>query len=229
MDKNKIFNLVQSDIKKIDEQLGTRNGSGELWRNLSAQYAYLLPDITKAIKPTGKVSVGFEEFDYRSELKQLRSVLSTWILINEEDLEVKGSYVSNESKRLLNEEIPSTTELELMNLILESKNYIRKKNFDEKKIGLEKIWDAFERLKTIKGSDKKKSANHLISIVSGDDKDILRLLNKEFADLTEIGNQYSIRHSETTQKKLPDNQFVEYLYFRMLSLVSLVLESVEDM
>lgn len=229
MDKNKIFNLVQSDIKKIDEQLGTRNGSGELWRNLSAQYAYLLPDITKAIKPTGKVSVGFEEFDYRSELKQLRSVLSTWILINEEDLEVKGSYVSNESKRLLNEKIPSTTEVELRNLIHESKNYIKKKNFDEKKIGLEKIWDAFERLKTIKGSDKKKSTNHLISIVSGDDKDILRLLNKEFADLTEIGNQYSIRHSETTQKKLPDNRFVEYLYFRMLSLVSLVLESVEDM
>lgn len=229
MNKNKIYNLIQTDIRKIDEQLATRNGSGELWRNLSAQYVLILPDIIKAIKPIGKMSVGFEEFDYRSELKQLKSALLTWIFMNEEDLEVNGNYVNNESKLLLNEEIPSTTEVELRNLILESKIYIRKKNFDEKKIGLEKIWDAFERLKTIKGSDKKKSANHLISIVSGDDKDILCLLNKEFADLTEIGNQYSIRHSETTQKKLPDNQFVEYLYFRMLSLVSLVLESVEDM
>lgn len=49
------------------------------------------------------------------------------------------------------------------------------------------------------------------------------MLDNEFRELTKIGNSYSIRHSEITQKKLPNSQFIEYLYFRMLSLISCIL------
>lgn len=106
---------------------------------------------------------------------------------------------------------------------MESKIYISKKDYDEKKIGLEKIWDAFERLKTIEDSNKKKSINQIISIITNDNQKLADMINTEFKELTEIGNTYFIRHSETSQNKLPNEYFIEYLYFRMLSLVSCVL------
>lgn len=227
MNKNKIFNLIQTDIEKIDKQLDTKNGSGELWKNLRTQYSLLIPDIISSIKSSNKMSVGFEEFDYRPELKQLKSALLTWVFINEEDLEVEGNYISNESNVLINTKFPNSTEEDLMNLIVESKIYISKDGYNEKKIGLEKIWDAFERLKTLKDSDKKKSVNEVISIVSNNNEDIFIMLENEFDILTKIGNSYSIRHSEITQKKLSNSSYIEYLYFRMLSLVSLVLELIE--
>ena len=103
------------------------------------------------------------------------------------------------------------------------KIYISKEDYNQKKIGLEKIWDAFERLKTIKGIDKKVSINTIIAHITNGDKEISQMLDNEFRELTKIGNSYSIRHSEITQKKLPNSQFIEYLYFRMLSLISCIL------
>lgn len=65
-----------------------------------------------------------------------------------------GTYIHNKAKDSIHN-IPRATEKELHNLIIESKIYISKEGYNQKKIGLEKIWDAFERLKTIKGIDKK--------------------------------------------------------------------------
>ena len=223
MQKNKIFNIIQEDIGKIEKQLGARNGSGELWESMKTKYSIVLPDITKHVKSGGKMAALGQEFDYRPELKKLKTALLTWVLINEDELEIEGNYISNESKNSINKNVPSTTEKHLKNLIIESKIYISKADYNEKKIGLEKIWDAFERLKTIEGIDKKDSINKIISRITNNDKKIADMITTEFKELTNIGNSYSIRHSETTQKRLPNNQFIEYLYFRMLSLISCVI------
>lgn len=222
MNKNKIFNIIQEDIEQIEKQLSNRNGSGELWSNLETKYSILLPDIITHIKVGSKIGTIGLEFDFRPELKKLKTALLTWISINEDELEIEGTYIHNKAKDSIHN-IPRATEKELHNLIIESKIYISKEDYNQKKIGLEKIWDAFERLKTIKGIDKKISINNIIAHITNGDKEISQMLNNEFRELTRIGNSYSIRHSEITQKKLPNSQFIEYLYFRMLSLISCIL------
>lgn len=64
---------------------------------------------------------------------------------------------------------------------------------------LEKLWDAFERLKTIEpGRDKKASANTLVE-KSASEPTFRALLGEEAKSLTGVGNTFLIRHSETSQ------------------------------
>ena len=105
-----------------------------------------------------------------------------------------------------------------LNLLIED----RKKRFlsNDKQIGLEKLWDAFERLKTYYESNKQISGSKIVDRISESfDKD---LIDKEFKTLTTIGNDYRIRHHETNRKEL-SNKHINYFYFRMLSLIDLYL------
>lgn len=123
---------------------------------------------------------------------------------------------------LFNQETHTEDE-ELNSLIDESKK--RFLNPSDKQIALEKIWDAFERLKTYFGDDKKQSLNTLLNLISTDmDKDEL---DNEFKTLTTIGNSYRIRHHEKGKKELNDLLLIEYLYFRVLSLIDLCIKGIK--
>ncbi|WP_029451021.1 hypothetical protein [Clostridium algidicarnis] len=223
MDKDKMFNLIQEDIGKIEQQLNNRNGSQELWNDLQVRYSMILSDLVKHVKVGGKIAAVGQEFDYRPELKKLKTALLTWIMMNEDKLELSKENIDNEAKDLLNEVPQESIESELRSLIMESKLYILKKDFTEKKIGIDKIWDAFERLKTMKSSDKKNSIERIIDEISGGDEELKFQIDEEFRLLTKIGNTYSIRHHEIDQKKFPNNEYIEYFYFSMLALISFVL------
>lgn len=223
MDKNKIFKIIQEDLGKIDNQESSRNGSRKLWKELNIQYSMMLPEVVKHIRTGGKVMIDCQEADYRPELRELKSALLTWIVMNEDEIIIDKAHIDNEAQDLISKQLPSSTEEELKTLITESKVYISKNSFREKLIGIEKLWDAFERLKTIISVNKKNSVENLISHVSGDDEGIRNVLEQEFRELTCIGNSYSIRHHETDQKTIPNKHYVEYLYFRLLSLVSSVI------
>jgi hypothetical protein len=121
--------------------------------------------------------------------------------------------VSNDS--LLNKEIKTEDE-SLNDLVDESKEHFKN---DRLQIALEKIWDAFERVKTILDNDKKAGSNKLIEIMSTDLD--YSILEDEFKALTKIGNNYTIRHHETNKKEIKDTYTKEYLFYRMLSLVNL--------
>lgn len=87
---------------------------------------------------------------------------------------------------------------------------------------LEKLWDAWERLKTIEGSDKKASISILLERVSTEPR-FREALNSESRELTDIGNQFRIRHSETSQIPLDSPEHVDYLFQRMFALIRLCL------
>ncbi|MCH7915250.1 MAG: hypothetical protein IH856_19830 [Deltaproteobacteria bacterium] len=91
--------------------------------------------------------------------------------------------------------------------------------------GLEKLWDAFERLKTIEpGRDKKASANALIE-KSASEPTFKALLDEEAKSLTDIGNTFHIRHSETSQIALESEAHVDYLFHRLFAFVWLLLQA----
>ena len=81
-----------------------------------------------------------------------------------------------------------------------------------------------KELKTYYNVDKnkKKSASKLINQVSIDlDRNIF---DEEFRILTTIGNEYQIRHHEVDKKPITETNQINYLFFRMLSLIDLCLD-----
>jgi hypothetical protein len=86
---------------------------------------------------------------------------------------------------------------------------------------LEQLWDAFERLKTLRCPDKKEGISQLVSEVSSG-KEMANELNAEAKHLTAIGNAFRIRHHETT--KIPvDETEVDYLFHRAFALIAQLL------
>ncbi len=91
---------------------------------------------------------------------------------------------------------------------------------------LEKLWDAFERLKTIEApGNKKAGATILIDEAVAADASVLRsAIATEFRALTKIGNDLRIRHSEVGKEPVGDNGEKDYLFMRLFSLIWLMLK-----
>ena len=96
---------------------------------------------------------------------------------------------------------------------------------DDRRDALEKLWDAFERIKTIEpGADKKAQAGRLLDRTATSPK-FRGFLTDEAKALTQIGNGLRIRHSETTQEPVQTPEHIDYLFHRMFSFVRLVLRA----
>lgn len=94
-----------------------------------------------------------------------------------------------------------------------------------RKEGLEKLWAAWERVKTIEpGKDKKWQAKALLDKASKE-PNLRARLEKEAAELTEIGNNFMIRHTETTKTPINESAHVDYLFHRMFAMIRLLLKS----
>ena len=90
---------------------------------------------------------------------------------------------------------------------------------------VEKIWDALERLKTYYTTLKKKdSAEKIVNDMANGNGDFTDLFNAEFKALTDIGNNYRIRHHETNKIDITDVRYYDYLFNRCLSLIALAVE-----
>lgn len=96
--------------------------------------------------------------------------------------------------------------------------------YKEAKIGMatEKVWDAFERIKTYcLPYDKKASADRLLDVMSKGNADYRTMLKEEFSALTKLGNEFRIRHHETNKKDICCNEHFGYLFRRCLSVLKL--------
>lgn len=119
-------------------------------------------------------------------------------------------------------DVSSISEKGLKELIREADGYYREGN---KQIAVEKLWDAFERLKTYYSPElsKASSANKIIDDMSGFDPNYKALYEAEFNALTSIGNNFRIRHHETTKVDITDNRQYDYFYKRCLALISVAI------
>lgn len=89
-------------------------------------------------------------------------------------------------------------------------------------IATEKVWDAFERIKTYYlQCDKKTSADRLLDIMSKGCTDYKAMLQEEFSALTRLGNEFRIRHHETNKKDICFNEHFDYLFHRCLTVLKL--------
>jgi hypothetical protein len=90
---------------------------------------------------------------------------------------------------------------------------------------IEKLWDAWERVKTLEpGLDKRASGKALLD-KTADEPTFREVLEQEARTLTDVGNRFQIRHSETSQVPLQRNEHVDYLFHRLFALIWLVLRA----
>ena len=100
-----------------------------------------------------------------------------------------------------------------------------KKGEGNKQLAVEKVWDAFERLKTYYTEyDKSKSAERIVYDMSNGNESFITLFNEEFRKLTDIGNGFRIRHHETNKIDIIDINYYDYFFQRCISLIELALK-----
>lgn len=90
---------------------------------------------------------------------------------------------------------------------------------------LETLWDAWERLKTLgTGRDKKAQATALLDATAGPSSPLFRgALEREAKELTWIGNNMQIRHSEKGKEQVARGEHIDYLFHRLFSLIQAIL------
>lgn len=87
----------------------------------------------------------------------------------------------------------------------------------------EKLWDSWERIKSLENPDnKKQSAKVLLEKAATDDMSFYNYLDREATALTEIGNKFQLRHFEVGKQPLTPEQ-LDYLFHRLYSLIRFLL------
>ena len=109
-------------------------------------------------------------------------------------------------------------------LLEDSRRPILLPHIEDRRNALEKLRDAFERIKTLEPRDDKRARAALLDKAVQAPR-LREFLESEAKELTAIGNILQIRHFETTQEKLECPEEVDYLFHRMFSFVRLILRT----
>jgi hypothetical protein len=121
-------------------------------------------------------------------------------------------------RKLLRQELPPTRDASLDELIELAVERYLDPDPQVRRDGIEKLWDAFERAKTIlEGPNKKARAQALLDATASPPAE-KELLETEMLALTAIGNTFRIRHHEVDRTD-PTDELLDYLYARMLALI----------
>lgn len=89
---------------------------------------------------------------------------------------------------------------------------------------LEKLWDAWERLKTLDTpSNKARSIQNLLDQVTGEPTYRLLLETEARALSNNIGNAFQIRHHEIGKAPVSDDSQVDYFFHRLFAFMLLIL------
>ncbi len=127
-------------------------------------------------------------------------------------------------KDMLDKPTLRSNDKELDELLLDAQKKFKNSDWKIRKDGLDKLWKAFERLKTLEGGkDKAEQANNLIKKAI-EEQEFRDFIEMEFHWLTDIGNNTNIRHSETNKFIIEKKEYVDHLFYRMFSLIHLIMK-----
>ena len=88
---------------------------------------------------------------------------------------------------------------------------------------LERLWDGWERLKSLADPGDKKKSIKIILDATAAEPSLRARLEGEATELNSIGNSHLIRHSEVNQVPVIDVDQVDYLFHRLFAMIQLVL------
>ncbi|WP_447947977.1 hypothetical protein [Microbacterium maritypicum] len=167
------------------------------------------------------------EFDAKAGRAQFRSevnaILSRGGTVFEMDTQMQVQRVgSPEVQAALRQLRPASGDSKLDELLETARKLYLSRKSTDRATAIEKLWDAFERLKTLDDpSDKKRSVKKLLGHIQ--DSAFRDIIEAEMTSLTALGNTFQIRHHEVGKHPVPvDGQ--DYLAARMGNLIVLLLD-----
>lgn len=169
-----------------------------------------------------------EFFAKHSMSGDFEAQINAILKLNEITLQLSnGKVVSTFDTQINKKSLMAVEEVGLKELLQDVIKYYDEGNLQ---IAVEKLWDAFERLKTYYSPtlDKKKSVNKIVEDMGGKQQAFKDLFENEFHELTTLGNNFRIRHHEVTKIDIQDERHYEYLYKRCLSLISIAIQYLDD-
>lgn len=117
-----------------------------------------------------------------------------------------------------------TGDVELDRLLEYARSHFLSPKLDDRHDAAEKLWDAFERMKTLEpGGDKRMQADALLDRAAMPGSRMRAELAHEAKALTAAGNGLRIRHSEVTQEAIDRPEQLDWLFVRLFAFVRLLL------
>lgn len=108
-------------------------------------------------------------------------------------------------------------------LLEESRTKFTDRNPLVRREALERLWDAWERLKSLADpADKKRSVQMILDAVTSE-PNLRARLEAEARELNDVGNSHLIRHYEVQQVPVIDVDHVDYLFHRLFAMIQLML------
>lgn len=111
----------------------------------------------------------------------------------------------------------------LDNMLEECRTKFSDRNPLVRREALERLWDGWERLKSLADPGDKKRSIKIILDATAAEPSLRARMEEEATELTSIGNSHLIGHSEVNQVPVIDVDQVDYLFHRLFAMIQLVL------
>ncbi|HGI3698516.1 TPA: hypothetical protein ACJSIU_000153 [Streptococcus agalactiae] len=163
---------------------------------------------------------------HTTKSSQFRNEINAIFKLNNINVELRNGEVHSTSNKAIGlDDSTNINEAGLEELIRTAEVSYNKGEYS---YAVEKIWDAFERIKTYYLTlDKKKSAEKIINDISYGNEHIKKMFDNEFKVLTDTGNSYRIRHHEINKIDISKELHYKYFYKRCLALISVIVENLQ--
>lgn len=163
---------------------------------------------------------------HTTKSSQFRNEINAIFKLNNINVELRNGEVHSTSNNAIGlDDSTIINEAGLEELIRTAEDLYNKGEYS---YAVEKIWDAFERIKTYYPTlDKKKSAEKIINDISYGNEHIKKMFDNEFKVLTDTGNSYRIRHHEINKIDISEELHYKYFYKRCLALISVIVENLQ--
>jgi hypothetical protein len=113
--------------------------------------------------------------------------------------------------------MPTTGDAKFNVLVEKAELKFVDRDIDVRRESLEQLWDAFERAKTILDGDKRRGVSQILQTTTSIPEEA-QLLEEDMRTLTEVENNFHIRHHETWAVAVPD-ELIDYLFVRLYALL----------
>jgi hypothetical protein len=144
------------------------------------------------------------------------------------EMQVNGKIkrmVPKQFESLFEQSFYNTGDLELDRMLETAKIKFLNPDLNIRKESIEKLWDAWERAKTLlEPNDKKMSIKKLLNTISPE-PNFRRMIEDEATELTSIGNNFMIRHTEINKPPIETSIQVDFLFFRMFAFLNMIFTS----
>jgi hypothetical protein len=144
------------------------------------------------------------------------------------DLNEEGQIVRlapPEVQQVLNTAVFTTGDADLNRLLNTARAKFLRPRAEDRLDGLEKLVDAWERIKTLEDpNDKRRSITLILDRCAGNPT-LRELLENQALCLTNAGNSFMIRHHEVNKVPLENSEQVDFLFEALFALVYYVLRS----